>query len=285
MLRWMDPLMRRLTLFTFLLLLFLSACAPAAPTAAPAATARPELPNLPFVVTLAPEVKPFNAPLNTPSPVATEPAALPQVRATATQPSPVPPTDTSAPTFTPFVPTPTETLLPPLELPTEKPRAPALVAWTGEPTYLGDSDPGLLFRVDYDPDIWAQTEGNFGDIVLGNRQIQYCTITPWSGRGLPVDWKVEHEFRYIGSAAFDVSTVIFQNVVKFVSYVGGDRHVLTGFQVSFNDQKDQCLQAAEAIFGTLRSFAAIPTVTPTFTPEAPTPSISAGQVFTVSPTP
>jgi hypothetical protein len=160
-----------------------------------------------------------------------------------------------------------------------------LVAWTGLPTYPGDSDPGLLFRVDYDPDVWAQTEGNFGDIVLGNREIEYCTVTPWSGRGLPGDWKVEHEFRYIGSAAFDVNTVTFQGVVKFVSYVGGDRRVLTGFQVSFNDQKEQCLQAAEAIFGTLRSLSAIPTITPTFTPEEPTPPISAGQVVTASPTP
>ena len=205
--------------------------------------------------------------------------------ATATRPSPVPPTSTPAPTFTPFVPTPTETLLPPLELPTERRNAPALVVWTGLPTYPGDSDPGLLFRVDYDPDVWAQTEGNYGDIVLGNRQIEYCTITPWGGRGLPADWKVEHEFRYIGSAAFDVSTVTFQGVVKFVSYVGGDRHVLTGFKVSFDAQKDKCLQDAEAIFGTLRSFSAVPTVTPIFTPEVPTPPISAGQAVTASPTP
>jgi hypothetical protein len=240
---------------------------------------------LPFVVTLPPEVKPFNPPLNTPAPVATEPPALAQVMATATRPSPVPPTSTHAPTFTPFVPTPTETLLPPLELPTERRNAPALVPWTGLPTYPGDSDPGLLFRMDYDPDVWAQTEGNYGDIVLGNRQIEYCTITPWSGRGLPVDWKVEHEFRYIGSAAFDVNTVTFQDAVKFVSYVGGDRHVLTGFQVSFNDQREQCLQDAEAIFGTLRSLSAVPTITPTFTPEAPTPLVSAGQAVTATPTP
>lgn len=276
MLRRMDPLMKRLTLFAFLLLLFLGACG------APAAT---ELPNLPFVVTLSPEVKPFNPSLKTPVPSATEAAALLLVQATATRPSPVPPTATAAPTFTPFVPTPTETLLPPLELPTERRNAPSLVAWTGLPTYPGDSDPGLLFRVDYNPDVWAQTEGNFGDIVLGNRQIGYCTITPWGGRGLPGDWKVEHEFRYIGSAAFDVNTVTYLGEIKFVSYVGGDRRVLTGFQVTFNNQKEQCLQDAEMIFGTLRSLSAVPTITPTFTPETPTPSISAGQIFTVTPTP
>ncbi len=246
--------MKRLTLFAFLPLFFLSACGAAAAT---------ELPGLPFVVTLSPEVAPFRQPLNSPEPLATEPAALPQVMPTATRPSPVPPTSTPRPTSTPFVPTPTETLLPLLELPTERRNAPALVPWTGLPTYPGDSDPGLLFRMDYDPNIWAQTEGNFGDIVLGSRRIDYCTITPWSGRGLPVDWKVEHEFRYIGSAAFDVNTVTYQGELKFVSYVGGDRRVLTGFQVTFNEQKEQCLQDAEAIFGTLRSLSAIPTITPT----------------------
>ena len=173
------------------------------------------------------------------------------------------PTPTSAATFIPYVPTPTETLLPPLDLPTERPHAPALVPWTGQPSYPGDSDTGLLFRVDYDPDLWAQTEGNYGDIVLGNRRLEYCTITPWTGRGLPVDWKVVHEFRYIGSASFDVNTITAQDIIKFVTYTGGDGHILSGFQVSFQDQRDQCLLEAEAIFGTLRSYAAVPTATPT----------------------
>ena len=269
--------MKRLTLVAFLILFFLSACG------APAATSAPEAPNLPFVVTISPEAKPFKPSLKTPEPSATEQAALPPVQATATRPSPVPPTSTRPPTSTPYIPTPTETLLPPLELPTERRNAPALVAWTGLPTYPGDSDPGLLFRVDYDPDIWAQTEGNFGAIVLGNRQLEYCTITPWEGRGLPADWKVEHEFRTIGSASFDVSTVAFQGMVKFVSYVGGDRRVLTGFQVTFNDQKEKCLQDAEVIFGTLRSLSAVPTMTPISTPEGLTPPISAGQAGTPTP--
>jgi hypothetical protein len=117
--------------------------------------------------------------------------------------------------------------------------------------------------VDYDPDLWAQTEGNYGDIVLGNRRLEYCTITPWTGRGLPVDWKVVHEFRYIGSASFDVNTITAQDIIKFVTYTGGDGHILSGFQVSFQDQRDQCLLEAEAIFGTLRSYAAVPTATPT----------------------
>ncbi len=174
------------------------------------------------------------------------------------------PTSTPAPSLTPTVPTPTETLLPPLDLPTEKPYAPALLPWTGEPTYPGDSETGRLFRVDYDPDLWAQMEGNYGEIVLAHRQIEYCSITAWSGRGLPADWKVEHEFREVGTLS--VSSL---GEVKFVAYVGGDKRILTGFQVTFQEQKDECLAAAEVIFATLRSFFAEPTITPTWTPEPP----------------
>jgi hypothetical protein len=169
---------------------------------------------------------------------------------------------TPAPTATSLGPTPTETLLPPLELPTEKPFAPARLPWTGLPTYPGDSDPGLLFRMDYDPDLWAQTEGNYGEIVLGHRNIPYCTLAAWSGRGLPGGMRVEHEFRALGNAHYDINTITLQTNVQFVTYVGGDGHVLTGFQVSFETQKEQCLQDAEAILGTLRSLSATPTATP-----------------------
>lgn len=256
--------MKRLTFFSLTFLLLLSACgAPAAPA--------PQAPALPFVVTIAPEVPPFVVPLNTPVQAQKPATALPQPEipvqspqlgplATATQPPEA--TQTPAPSPTLLLATPTETRLPALELPTERANAPALVAWTGLPTYPADSDPGLLFRADYNPDLWAQTEGNFGEIVLGHREIEYCTVSPWSGRGLPGDWKVEHDFRYIGSAAFEINTVTYNGELKFVSYVGGDRHILTGFQVSFNQQKDQCLAEAEAIFGTLRSFTALPTPTP-----------------------
>jgi hypothetical protein len=254
----MDPLIKHLLLALLLLSLLLSACAPAS--------------ELPFVVTVTTDSQAAPLPQNTPTPVdVIEQPVLPAPEASATLPaSPtqtaiVLPTLTQTPntTATPVVPTPTETLLPVLDLPTERSNPPQRQAWTGLPTYPGDSDPGLLFRVDYDPDVWAQTQGNYGDIVLGNRHIEYCTITPWTGRGLPGELKVTHEFRYIGSAAFDVNTVTDQGLVKFVSYVGGDQRILTGFQVSFNQQQDLCLLEAEEIFGTLRSFAAVPTVTPT----------------------
>ena len=254
-----------------------------------ATTGPNQSPNLPFLVTLTTEAPSLVAPqIIQKLAVETETAIPTQISAeiaTATptdiQPTPIitPEPSTTAvitipatpPTNIPFYPSPTETLLPQLELPTEQPRAPALVPWTGQPTYPGDSDPGLLFRMDYDPDTWAQTEGLFGDIVLGNRQIEYCTITPWAGRGLPMGLKVTHDFRIIGSASFDVNTVTDQDVTKFVTYIGGDSHMLTGFQVTFNEQKDKCLQDAEMIFGTLRSFAAKPTATPIPAPETSTP--------------
>lgn len=176
-------------------------------------------------------------------------------------------TATLTPTITMTVPPPTETLLPPLDIPTEKPNAPSFVVWTGEPTYAGDSEPGRLFRVNYDPDVWAQTKDNFEQVVLANRKIEYCTISSWSGRGLPADAKVEHIFGQVGDIPFDINYVTMAGTMKFATYVGGDKRLLTGFQVSFKDQKDQCLLDAEAILASLRSFIAEPTITPTFTPE------------------
>lgn len=155
-------------------------------------------------------------------------------------------------------PTPTETLLPLLELPTERPFAPSRTAWTGAPTYPSDSEPGLLFRVDYDPRAWALTEDNFGVTVLAHRQIPYCILLPWSGRGLPAGLRVEHEFRTIGGANFDVHTITREGALEFVAYVGGDRKIITGFQVAFEQQKEQCIEQAETVLATLRSSPAAP---------------------------
>jgi hypothetical protein len=261
----MDSLMKILKLFTYTLsamFLILSACGQALPE---------QLPDLPFVVTLTPDAQMSEYPTNLPGLVqATEPVAQPTPTITSTtapasaSPLPTEPsfTPTDQATYIPYIPTATETLLPPLELPTEKSREPALAEWTGLPTYPGDSEPGLLFRVDYDPKKWAQTAGNYGEIVLANRVIEYCTLSPWTGRGLPVDWKVTHEIRVIGSATYEINSVSAQDVLKFVSYVGGDKRVLTGFQVSFEQGSEQCLSDAETVLGTLRSFSAIPTFTP-----------------------
>lgn len=218
---------------------------------------------MPFTVTITPERR-------SPQRV-NSPEALVGETAAASATADVSPTPTLAPsltaTITLTVPPPTETLLPPLEMPTEKPNAPSFVVWTGEPSYAGDSEPGRLFRVNYDPDIWAQTKDNFEQVVLANRNIEYCTITPWSGRGLPADAKVEHIYGQVGDIPYDINYVTMAGSMKFATYVGGDQRLLTGFQVSFVDQKEQCLLDAEAILASLRSFIAEPTITPTFTPE------------------
>jgi hypothetical protein len=274
----------------FLTLAFLLTACGAAATPASAPGIPSELPPFPGIVTITPEVGPFNAPVvemtATPIPLPSPTRISPRLQASPTRgaqfTATLAETATPAPSDTPPGPTPTETLLPPLELPPLKAFMPSRVAWTGEPTYPGDSELGLLFRVDYDPDTWAQTEGNYGEIVLAHRNIPYCTLSTWTGRGLPGGLQVEHEFRTIGGADFDVNTVTQKDNVQFVTYVGGDRRILTGFQVSFEQQKDQCLQDAELILGTLRSLAAIPTATPNITPASSAPGLSAGNV---TPTP
>jgi hypothetical protein len=162
-------------------------------------------------------------------------------------------TSTLEPTPTMALPTPTETPLPPLELPALLPNLPSLLAWDGKPTYLGDSKPGFDFRVLYDPDVWALTEDQFGYPALGNRNISYCVISITSGRGLPANISVEQDIIYAGKVTLYVGTAYEKGVKKFVTYTGGDGIVVTGFMVSFNDQADECLTAAETVITTLRS--------------------------------
>jgi hypothetical protein len=161
-------------------------------------------------------------------------------------------TSTTEPTHTPTI-TPTDTPLPPLELPTEIPNAPPSLAWDGAPTYPGDSEPGFSFRVFYDPEIWALTEDQFGFPALGHRNIPYCVITVTSGRGMPRNVTVEHDILYLPNLTFDVNTAFENGVKKFVSYTGGDGRIITGFQVSFEEQADECLADALTVLSTLRS--------------------------------
>lgn len=156
------------------------------------------------------------------------------------------------PTSTPTV-VPTETSLPPLELPTEIPNAPSLLPWDGTPTYLGDSQPGFSFRVLYDPDIWALTEDQFGYPALGHRGIPYCVISVTSGRGLPANVSVEQDILYTGKLTFYVGTAFENGVRKFVTYTGGDGTIVTAFEVSFQEQADECLADAATVIPTLRS--------------------------------
>jgi hypothetical protein len=191
------------------------------------------------------------------APVPAEPSVeQPFVVQNTELPSPTSPsteTSTPAPTPTIILPTPTETLLPPLELPTEAANAPTRMVWDGMPTYLGDSQPGYSFRVTYDPDLWAVTSDQFGFPALGHRGIPYCVVSVTSGRGLPANITVEHDILYTETVTFDVNVAFENSVKKFVTYTGGDGIIFTGCEVSFTEQADQCLENAVTVLSTLKS--------------------------------
>jgi len=212
--------------FILILTLVLASCGGAAPapTEAPAITEVPavtEAPAEPLVAEISPTLEPTQ-------------------------------TFTPEPTYTPSV-TPTETQLPPLELPTEAVNAPARMVWDGAPTYLGDSTPGYAFRVTYDPDLWAVTSDQFGFPALGHRNIEYCVIAVTSGRGLPANVSIEHDVLYTDNVTFDVGIAYENGVKKFVTYTGGDGTIITGFEVTFQDQVDACLADAVTVLSTLKS--------------------------------
>lgn len=181
-----------------------------------------------------------------------------QVLNTAT---PLPPTATasSLPSATPIVstntpaPTATETLLPPLDLPTLSVNPPALAVWDGTPTYLADSQPGFVFRVQYDPEVWGLVTDALGQPALGHRTIPYCIITPTEGRGLPATLRVEHEVIYPEELSIDVGRAYEADLPVFVTYLVSDKTVLTGFMVDFEEQSEACLTDALAVVTTLRS--------------------------------
>lgn len=215
--------MFRRVLFILTLSLILTSCAGAAATEAPAAPTSDAVPT-------APPVPPENTPTFEPIEIA----------------SPIPsPTE--------ILPTPTETSLPPLELPALLPNAPSLLAWDGTPTYLGDSQPGFDFRVMYDPDVWALTEDQFGYPAIGHREIPYCVISVTSGRGMPANISVEQDILYANKLTLYVGTAFEDGVKKFVTYTGGDGTIITAFQVVFEDQADECIADAENVITTLRS--------------------------------
>ncbi len=165
-------------------------------------------------------------------------------------------TDTPAPTatITPTRgPTATETFLPTLELSTLEAFEPALEIWDGQPTYLGDSQPGFFFRVKFNPRVWALTEDSYGSPALGHRTIEYCVLAPAATRGMAPGIKVEHDMRQIGEIFFEVNTALLNGVPQFVNYQGGDGVIYTGFQVNFVDAIDTCLADAETVLATLTS--------------------------------
>jgi hypothetical protein len=160
---------------------------------------------------------------------------------------------TATSTQIPAATTPTETPLPPLELPTPLANPPSLMAWDGTPTYLGDSKPDYLFRVRYDPEIWALTTDSYGYPAIGHRGIEYCVIAPAFGRGLPANMNVEHDLRKLGSIEFEINTAYLSGVRQFVTYLGGDANIYSGFEVTFAENADLCLQEAEVVITTLTS--------------------------------
>jgi len=227
--------MIRRIIFMLILSLLITSCGGAAAPEAPAVTESPA----------------------TEAPAATEPrAAQPLVPENTTSNSSavdLTETPTPKPIPTQVLPTSTETELPPLELPTEAVNAPAQMVWDGAPTYLGDSQPGYSFRLTYDPDLWALTTDQFGFPALGHRDILNCVMSVTSGRGLPANMTVEHDVLYTSTITFDVNTVFENGVKKFVTYAGGDGTIITGFEVSFDDQADQCLADAVTVLSTLKS--------------------------------
>lgn len=148
-----------------------------------------------------------------------------------------------------------ETPLPPLELATPETDLPPMENWDGLPTYLAESAPDTYFRLSYNPYLWAQTEDQFGQVVLAYRQIPYCVIAPTAGRGLPMNFNIERENRQIGPVVYEINRAYKDDVLEFVSYYGGmPGEMYTGFQVSMpSEQPETCLQAAEAVLATLRA--------------------------------
>jgi hypothetical protein len=219
--------MIRRIIFSLILAFLIASCAAAAPapTEAPIPTREP--------------------------PTATEPPAFQSLEA----PTGVPSTETATiePSPTEVLSTPTDTPLPTLALPTELVNAPMQMVWDGPPTYLGDSTPGYSFRITYDPDLWALTTDQFGFPALAHRNIPACIITPASGRGLPANTTVEHNVLHDEELTFDVGNVYENGVLKFVTYTGGDGTIITGFEVTFEEQVDECLRETVAVLSTLTS--------------------------------
>ena len=240
-------MVQRIVLVSILIFLITS-CGGAAATEAPAATEPP--------ATEAPATE---------EPAATEPPAFQSLEAPTRVATQAQPTSTSQPTPTQVIATRTDTPLPTLELPTEVVNPPAQMAWDGVPTYPAESTPGYAFRVTYDPELWALTTDQFGFPALGHRTIPGCVISVTSGRGLPLNMTVEHDVLDTGEVTFDVGNVFENGVLKFVTYTGGNGTIITGFQVSFEDQAEACRAGAIRVVSTLRSVPASQ-ATPTPTP-------------------
>jgi len=223
--------MRRLIVLSLILTFLLTACGGAA---------QPFLVEVPTDTALASPTAP-----NTETPTA-EPPLRPLSAPTQTA------ANTAAVTPT-FGPTATETFLPTLELSTLEAFEPALDVWDGQPTYLGDSQPGFFFRVKFNPRVWGLTQDSYGQPALGHREIEYCILAPSGVHGMPPGMQVDHDTRKIGSLYYEINIVLLNGQRQFVTYQATDGTIFTSFQVNFTDQIDACLADAETVLGTLVS--------------------------------
>jgi hypothetical protein len=123
--------------------------------------------------------------------------------------------------------------------------------WNGDPTYPAESEPGLVWRLTYDTATWALTTDDLNGLpVLAHRGIPSCEMVPSQGHGLPPDYRVENDFRTFGLLFYEVATAFQGDAAQFVTYTGGDRRILTAFQVGLQDMQT-CPADAETVLATL----------------------------------
>ena len=142
-----------------------------------------------------------------------------------------------ADTPTPSIPTPGEALI---------------ETWTGKPNYP-ESAPGMLYQLQYDSNRWIFAENQFGQTVLSHLLINGCILSPTVGRGLPPNYIAESTFRTIEDLQFEVVTISENRIPRYMNYFGGDGTIFIGFQLSFQEYADVCIQEAESILATLIS--------------------------------
>jgi hypothetical protein len=63
----------------------------------------------------------------------------------------------------------------------------------------------------------------------------------------------EHELLPLGDITFDVGNVYENGVLKFVTYTGGDGRIITAFEISFDEQVEECRADAVTVLSTLTS--------------------------------
>jgi hypothetical protein len=194
---------------------------------------------------------PFAA--HTPAPLPASATPTPIVPGAPTLVPSLTSTATSGPFLLNLTPRPSATALATLVLPASPSVRLDMQVWDGLPTYPGESQPDFYFRLRYDPAAWALTTDQFGYPVLASRNLAGCLIGPSAGRGLPLSGSVDHDVRGIGDLTYQISRASVGGVMQFATYAGGDGRIFTSFEVTPKDQADACIQAAEAVLGTLRS--------------------------------